>query len=78
MEKEAANKGLVHPVLEYGSSVWDQQGVVLQEELQSVQINTARFVIGNYNCVTGSLTGILGQIKWEFLKKRRCCLLIWS
>ena len=37
--KEAAYKGLVCPVLEYGSSVWvwDPPGVVLQEELESVQ-----------------------------------------
>ena len=26
---------------------------------------------GNYNYETGSMTGILGQLKWEFLKKRR-------
>ena len=25
----------------------------------------------NYNCETGSMTGILGQLKWESLKKRR-------
>ena len=31
--KEAAYKGLVRPVLDYGSSVWDPRGVVLQEEL---------------------------------------------
>ena len=30
--KEAAYKGLVRPVLDYGSSVWDPPGVVLQEE----------------------------------------------
>ena len=30
--KEPAYKGLVCPVLEYGSSVWDSHGVVLQEE----------------------------------------------
>ena len=35
--KEAAYKGLVRPVLDYGSSVWDTPGVVLQEELESVQ-----------------------------------------
>ena len=29
----------------------------------------ARFVTGNYE--TGSMTGILGQLKWESLKKRR-------
>ena len=58
-------------VLDYGSSVWDHPGVVLQEELESVQKCAARFVTGNYNCETGSMTGILGQLKWESLKKRR-------
>ena len=69
--KEAAYKGLVRPVLDYGSSVWDHPGVVLQEELESVQKCAARFVTGNYNYETGSMTGILGQLKWESLKKRR-------
>ena len=31
----------------------------------------ARFVTGNYKYETGSMTGILGQLKWESLKKRR-------
>ena len=61
----------MRPVLDYGSSVWDPPGVVLQEELESVQKRTARFVTGNYNYETGSMTGILGQLKWESLKKRR-------
>ena len=69
--KEAAYKGLVRPVLDYGSSVWDPPGVVLQEELESVQKRAARFVTGNYNYETGSMTGILGQLNWESLKKRR-------
>ena len=69
--KEAAYKGLVRPVLDYGSSVWDPPGVVLQEELESVQKRAARVVTGNYNYETGSMTGILGQLKWESLKKRR-------
>ena len=34
--KETAYKGLVNKVLDYGSSVWDPPGVVLQEELESV------------------------------------------
>ena len=49
-EKEATYKGLVRPVLDYGpvlSSVWDPLGVVLQEELESVQKRAARFVTGN-------------------------------
>ena len=45
--KEAAYRGLVRPFLDYGSSVWDPPGVVLQEELESVQKRTARYVTGN-------------------------------
>ena len=42
--KEAAYKGLVRPVLEYCSLCLDPQCVALQEELESVQKRTARFV----------------------------------
>ena len=28
-------------------------------------------ITGNYNYETGSMTGILGQLKWESLKKRK-------
>ena len=61
----------MRPVLDYGSSVRDPPGVVLQEGLESVQKHAARFVTGNYNDQTGSMTCILGQLKWESLKKRR-------
>ena len=64
--KEAAYKGLVRPVLEYSSSVWDPSGVGFQ-----VQNRAAMFVTGNYNYDTGSMTGILQHLKWESLKKRR-------
>ena len=43
----------------------------LQEELEKVQNRAARLVTGNYVFETGSMTGILGQLKWESLKKRR-------
>ena len=69
--KESAYKGLVRPVLEYGSSVWDPSSILLQEELEKVQKRAARFVTGNYLYETGSMTGILEQLKWESLKKRR-------
>ena len=68
--KEAAYKGLVRPVLEYRNSVWDPHTLGLQEELEKVQNRAARFVTGNYVFETGSMTGILGQLKWESLKKR--------
>ena len=60
-----------------GLGVWQfglgppPQFVVLQEELESVQKRAARFVTGNYKYETGRMTGILGQLKWESLKKRR-------
>ena len=69
--KETAYKGMVRPILEYGSSVWDPHPDKLQEELEKVQNRAARFVTRNYVYETGSMTGILGQLKWESLKKRR-------
>ena len=69
--KEAAYRGLVRPILEYGSCVWDLQGVYLQQEIEKVQNRAARFVTSNYSFETGSMTGILENLKWESLKKRR-------
>ena len=57
--------------MEYGSSVWDSHTDKLQEELEKVQNRTARFVTRNYIYETGSMSSILGQLKWESLKKRR-------
>ena len=69
--KEAAYKGMVRPILEYGSSVWDPHPDKLKKELEKVQNRAARFVTRNYDYETGSMTGILRQLKWESLKKRR-------
>ena len=69
--KEAAYKGMVRLFLEYGSSVWDPHPDKLQEELEKVQNRATRFVTRNYVHETGSMTGIIGQLKWESLKKRR-------
>ena len=44
---------------------------MLQKELEKVLNCAARFVTRNYVYETGSMTGILGQLKWESLKKRR-------
>ena len=45
--------------------------LISQEELGKVQNRAARFVTRNYVYETGSMTGILGQLKWESFKKRR-------
>ena len=59
-----SNKGMVRPIL-------DPHPDKLQKELEKVQNRAARFVTRNYVYETGSMTGILGQLKWESLKKRR-------
>ena len=53
------NKGMVRPILEYGSSVWDPHPDKLQEELEKVQNRAARFVTRNYVYETGSMTNAL-------------------
>ena len=68
--KEAASKGLVRPVLEFSGSVWDSSDIGLQNELEKVQSRATRFVTGNYNFETGSMTGILEHLKREYIKKR--------
>ena len=51
--KEAAYRGLVRPILEYGNCVWDPHGVVLQQEIEKVQNRAARFVTSNYSFELG-------------------------
>ena len=45
--------------------------ISFKKKLEKVQNRAARFVTRNYDYETGSMTGILGQLKWESLKKRR-------
>ena len=74
--KEMAYRGLVRPILEYASPVWDPRGIVVQEELEKIQNRAARFVTGNYNFETGNITSILEQLGWESLHKRRNKLIL--
>ena len=39
--------------------------------MKAFQKHAARFVKSNYSYEFGSMTGILGQLKWESLTKRR-------
>lgn len=69
--KEAAYKGLVNQILQYGNSVLQPHGLFIQEGLVNVQLRAASFVAGNQNNKTGHMTGIFEKLKWESLKKRR-------
>ena len=66
-----AYKGLVRPIIEYVSPVWDPSGKTRQDELEMMQNRAARFVTGNYNSETGSMTKVLEQMKRESLKQGR-------
>ena len=66
--KGAAYKTLVRPIFEYGSTVWNPYCNGLNDELENVQKCTARFVTRNYSYETGSMTGILEELKWETLQ----------
>ena len=67
--KKMVYKGLVRPILEYASPLWDPHGIVFQKEL--VQNRAARFVTGNCNFETWDMTSILEHLGWESLLKRR-------
>ena len=69
--KEAAYKSMVRPILEYGSTGWDHHCNGLNDEFENVQKRAARFVTRNYSYETGSMTGILEELNWETLQKRR-------
>ena len=69
--KEAAYLSMVRSILEYGSTVWDPHCNSLNDELENVQKRAARFVTRNYCYETGSMTGILEELKWVTLQKRR-------
>ena len=61
----------MRPFLEYGSSVWDPHCNGLNGEFENVQKRAARFGTRNYSRKTASMTGILEELKWETLQKRR-------
>ena len=69
--KTSSLKSLVRPILEYGSSVWDPDCNGQNDELENVQTRAARFVTRTYSRETGSMTGILEELKWETLQKQR-------
>ena len=51
--------------------VWGPHCNGLNDELENVQKGAATFVTRNYSYETGSMTGILEELKWETLQKKR-------
>lgn len=56
------------PDLEYGVLLENQ--FCLQQQLETVQNQAARFVTFYYSDKNGSMTGILEKLLWEYLRKR--------
>ena len=53
------------------SLLWWELGTNFPNHRSWWMIVVSAFVTDNYKYETGSMTGILGQLKWESLKKRR-------
>ncbi len=69
--KMQAYKGLVRPILEYSSPIWDPYTVTLQDQLEATQKRAARFISNNYEYTPGSMTNILNSLNLPSLKERR-------
>ena len=69
--KETAYKGLVRPILEYCSPVWDPYNIKKYvTNIEKVQRRAARFVCRRFHNMS-SPTEMIQQLKWESLEHRR-------
>ena len=69
--KEHCIKALVHPILNYGSSVWDPHTQSNISKLEKINKRAARFVTGNYTFEHGQTEKNLTQLKWPTLQQQR-------
>ena len=67
--KEAAYKGLFPPFWNMAAVFGILKALFFNKKLKKVQNRAARFVTSNYSFETGSITGILENLKWESSRK---------
>ena len=63
-------KGLVRPIMEYASPIWDPSTKTLQDELEVVQRRSARRILNDFS-PTSSVTEMLAKLELPTLKQRR-------
>jgi len=68
--KETTYKSLVHPQLEYCSSVWDPYQQIYINKIEMTQRRAARFIQNNYSR-QASVTEMMNSMGWEPLQHRR-------
>lgn len=63
-------KGIVRPIMEYASPIWDPSFQNLQDELELVQRRSARRILGDFS-PKSSVTEMLKKLELPTLKQRR-------
>ena len=63
-------KGLVRPLIEYASPIWDPSTKTHQDELEMVQRRSARRTFGDFSS-TSSVTEMLKKLELTTLRQRR-------
>ena len=69
--KEKCVKALVHPILNYGASIWDPHTQSNITKLEKVNKRSARFVTGNYTLEHGQTEKNLALLNWPTLQEQR-------
>ena len=69
--KQQCIKTLVHPILNYGASIWDPHTQNNIHKLEKVNKRAARFVTGNYTLEHGQTEKNLSLLNWPTLQEQR-------
>ena len=72
--KAQCYNSLVHPILDYGSCVWDPHLVTQIQKLEKIHKRAARFVTGNHTLEHGNTKLNMDTLGWHPLQERRAKL----